>query len=177
VKLPRVSLVSIEFVVLLVAVNLGILRGVYDDVSVRGLALGWTVHALFLLPMINVLLIAMYRLWLWHKRTARAVGFLIAGSAATAVVFGSCLAAPEAIYGAIGMIGRPIAVATLNTMTRYLGNAAMQTGPGLWVFGIIFELLFPMAFCCIAPLLAAFSGGWIAERLSSRARLVPALQD
>jgi hypothetical protein len=177
VKLPRVSLLSIEFVVRLVAVNLGILRAAFVDDSVQGMALGWTNAALFLLPMIDALSIGLYRLWRRQQRTAGAVGFLIAGSVATAVVFGSCLAAPDTMYCALTIICMPIANAAMHTITRCLGNAAMQTLAGQLFDALTVEFLIPMAFYSTPPLLAALSGRWLARRLANRERIVPALQD
>ncbi len=173
-KLPRVSLVSVEFVVLLVAVNLGILRAYYDNDYVG--EPGWSMCATFLLPMIDALSIGLYRLWRHRRWTAQGVGFLIAGSVATAVVFGMGLAAPDTMYCAFGTIYMPIANATGNTITRFLGNAAMHTLAGQ-LFGFVTdEFLIPVAIYSTPPLLAALAGGWLAGRRANRARIVPALQ-
>jgi len=176
VKLPRISLVSVEFAVLLIAINLGIFRAFEDD-SVQSMAYGWMEQLLFLLPMIDVLSIGWYRLWRRRQRTAGAVGFLIAGSVATVVAFGLCVAAPDTTYGAFGLIYLPIAEALSHAITRHLGNAAMQTLAGQLFDFVTVEFLIPMAIYSTPPLLVALSGGWFAHRLSSRPRIVPAIQD
>jgi hypothetical protein len=171
-KLPRVSLVSIEFVIVVLAVNFGIMRALYDS-SAEG---GWALSAFLLLPMINILIIGLFRLLRRDRRTPRAIGFLTVGSAASLAVFTSCVAAPGTMFDALRAIGRPIALGTMNGMTRYLGNAAMQSTIMQLTLGIAFEVLFPMAFFCLPPLVAAVSGGWLAHRLSNRWWGVPSLQ-
>jgi hypothetical protein len=172
-KLPRISLVSIEFVIVVLAVNFGVMRALYDN-STEG---GWALSAFLLLPMIDVLLIGLFRLRRRDRRTPRAIGFLLVGFAASLAVFTSCVVAPGTMFDALRAIGRPIAMGTMNGMTRYLGNAAMQSAPMQLTFGIAFEVLFPMAFFCLPPLFAAISGGWLAQRISSRQWEVPSLQN
>jgi hypothetical protein len=171
-KLPRVSLVSIEFVIVVLAVNFGIMRAVFDSVTVGG----WALPAFLLLPMIDALLIGLFRLRRRDRRTPRTIGFLIVGLAGSLAVFTSCLVAPGTMFEALQAIGRPIAMGTMNGMTRYLGKAAMQSTIMQLTLGIAFEVLFPMAFFCLLPLFAAFSGGWLAHRLSNRWWGVPSLQ-
>jgi hypothetical protein len=172
-KLPRVSLVSIEFVIVVLAVNFGVMRAVFDSFTVGG----WALPAFLLLPMIDVLLIGLFRLRRSDRRTPRAIGFLMVGSAASLVVFTSCLGAPGTMFEALQAVGRPIALGTMNGMTRYLGNAALQSTIMQLTFGIAFEVLFPMAFFCLPPLVAAVSGGWLAHRLSNRCWGAPLLSD
>jgi hypothetical protein len=167
-KLPRVSLVSIEFVVVVLAVNFGVMRALYDSFPGSVADGGWALPAFFLLPMIDLLLIGLFRLRRRERRTPRAIGFLIVGSAASLAVFTSCVVTPGTMYEALRAIGRPIAMGTVNGMTRHLGNAAMQSAAMQLTIGIAFEVLFPMAFFCLPPLVAAFSGGWLAHRLSNR---------
>ncbi len=176
VTLPRISLISVEFVVLLIAVNLGVFRGAFDNDSAHATVLYGMDHAFFFLPMIDVLSIGLYRHWRRRRWTAGAVGFLIAGAVATAVVFGLCVAAPDTMYNALMIIYEPIASATEKTMTRYLGNAAMQTLAGQLLDAVTIELMIPMAIYSTPPLLAALFGGWIARRLSNRALIVAAVQ-
>ncbi len=131
---------------------------------------------LFLLPMIDALSIGLYRLWRRQQRTAGTVGFLIAGSVATAVVFGSCATASETVYRTLMTIYVPLAIATENTITRYLGNVMMQTVAGQLLDAVTIELLIPMAIYSTPPLLAAICGGWLAQRVSTnRAAIFPAL--
>ena len=56
------------------------------------------------------------------------------------------------MFDALRAIGRPITMGTMNGMTRYLGNAAMQSTIMQLTLGIAFEVLFPMAFFCLLPL-------------------------
>jgi hypothetical protein len=176
-KLPRVSLVSIEFVIVVLAVNFGVMRALYDSVPGSLTDGGWALAGFLLLPMIDLLLIGLFRLRRRDRRTPRAIGILIVGSAASLAVFTSCVVAPETMYDALRAIGSPIARGTVNGMTRYLGNAAIQSAMMQLTLGIAFEVLFPMAFFCLPPLLAALSGGWLAHRLSNRWWGVTWLQD
>ena len=61
----------------------------------------WAAFAFFLLPMIEALLIGVYRLPRRGDHTAGTVGFVIAGSVATLAVFTFCLIWPGT---AIGML-------------------------------------------------------------------------
>jgi hypothetical protein len=172
-KLPRVSLVTIEFVIVVLAINFGIMRALYDSFVERG----WALAAFLLLPMIDVLLVGLFRLRRPDRLTPRAIGFLIVGAVASLVVFASLTVVPGAMLGALRAICHPIAMRTINVMTRYLGNATMQSAPMQLTVGITFEVLMPLAFFCLPPLVAACSGGWLADRLSSRRWGTPSLQE
>jgi hypothetical protein len=178
-KLPRVSLVSIEFVIVVLAVNLGVMRALYDSFAKVSRAFtdgSWALSAFLLLPMINILMIGLFRLLRRDRRTSRALGFLMVGSAASLAIFVFSLVAPEPMFDALRAIDRPIAMGTMNGMTRYFGNAAMQSTIMQLTLGIAFEVLFPMAFFCLLPLFAALCGGWLAHSLLNRWWGVPSLQ-
>ena len=126
-KLPRVSLVSIEFVIVVLAVNFGVMRALYDSSTGSITEGGSAMPAFLLLPMIDLLLIGLFRLRRRDRRTPRAIGFVMVGSAASLAVFTSCVVAPGDNVRGPRAIGRPIAMGTMNGMTRHLGNAAMQS--------------------------------------------------
>jgi len=161
VKLPRFTLASIVFLVLILAIDFGIIRAAFRSLRFED----WSITALWLLPMIDALLIGLYRLRRRERRTGRALGFLVAGSAATAATFVSSCVAPEAFLGMLRAVGRPIFEATSNGLTRWMGNAAMQTTAVQLLLGISFELLVPIAFFCGPALVAALLGGWLAGRV------------
>jgi hypothetical protein len=130
---------------------------------------GSAVFAFFLLPMIDALLIGVYRLRRREDRSAGTVGFVIAGSAATLAVFTSCLISPGTAIGMLTPISRPIALASFHGLARLFGNAA-RSNPALeWTYAVIFAVLIPVAFFCIPPLVVGVIGGRVA-RYSDEAR-------
>ena len=168
---PRFSLASIGFAILVLAIDFAVIR-----VEFSGYGSGeWGILALLSLPMLDAVLIAMYRLRRRANRTIGAMGFFITGTTATLVVFVSSLIAPETAFGMLRAIGRPIALASMNGLTRLFGNAAMQQWSMQLTLGIAFELLFPMAFFCLPPLLVALLGGWLAPRLAPVQRVEGAM--
>lgn len=122
-KFPRFSLASIGFLILVLAIDFAVIRIAFRSPSFEGCA----TFALLLLPMFDALMIALYRLRRPERRSARSIGFFIAGTVAIFVVFVSCLVAPDTALGLLRAIGRPIALASLNGLTRLFGNAAMQS--------------------------------------------------
>jgi hypothetical protein len=82
---------------------------------------GWAVFAFFLLPMIDALLIGVYRLRRRGDHTAGTVGFVSAGSATTLAVFTSCLIWPGTAIGMLTPISRPIALASFHGLAPLLG--------------------------------------------------------
>ena len=160
-KFPRFSLSSIGFAILVLAIDFAVIR-----VALLGPGSeDWTVFALLLLPMFDALLIALYRLRRIGRRTSGAIAFFITGTAATIVVLVSCLIAPKASFALLGAVGRPIASASMNGLTRLFGDAAMQHWCMQLTVGVAFELLLPTAFFSLPPLLVALLGGWLAPRL------------
>jgi hypothetical protein len=124
---------------------------------------GWAVFAFFLLPMINALLIGVYRLRRGNH-TAGTIGYLITGSVATLAVFTSCLISPPTAIGLSKPISRRIALASFQGLARLFGSAALPNRAMEWTYAVIFAVLIPIAFFCILPLLAAVVGGWVARR-------------
>jgi hypothetical protein len=123
---------------------------------------GWAVFAFFLLPMINALLIGVYRLWR-ENHTVGTVGFVIAGAAATLAVFTSCLISPRTAIGILTPISRPIALASFHGLSRLVGNAAWPNRALEWTYAVIFAVLIPIAFFCIPPLVVGVIGGRVAR--------------
>jgi hypothetical protein len=131
---------------------------------------GWAVFAFFLLPMIDALLIGVYRLRRRGDRTAGTAGSVIAGSVATLAVFTACLIAPGTAIGLSMPISRRIALASFNGLARLLGVAVSPNHPMAWtnlavewIYVVIFALLIPIAFFCIPPLLVAVLAGRVAR--------------
>jgi hypothetical protein len=162
-KFPRFTLGSIGFAILVLGVDFAVIRLAFRNPAFDG----WETFALLLLPMFDILMIALYRLRRPGRRSTRAIGFLLAGTLATLVVFVACLVAPETALGMLRAIGRPIAEGSVNGLTRLLGNAAMQSWGTQLTLGVAFELLFPLAFFCLPPLLFALLGGWLTRRISA----------
>jgi hypothetical protein len=131
------------------------------------------VFAFFSLPMIDALLIGIYRLRRRGDHTATTVGFVIAGSAATLAVFTSCLIAPGTAIGMLMPISRRIALASHHGLAQMSGNPALQNLALEWTYAVIFAVLIPVAFFCIPPLLVGVMGGRVARhfRPSQRTRL------
>lgn len=172
-RFPRLSIASIGFAVLVLALNFAVVRDVFvDDWDEDGRA-----FVLLLLPMLNILLIGVYRLRRAECRTPGAIGFLAAGSVATVLVFASCLLAPEAVGSMLRAVGRPIAMAIRNGLARQFGNAAMQGVTVRIAVGIGFEILLPAALFNLPPLAVALAGGWFARRFGARRTIAGRLAD
>ncbi len=162
-KCPRFSLSAMAFAILVLAIDLAVI----SSASFGGGPTNWRIFVFMLLPMLDALLIALFRLRKPERRTTKSISFLLTGTAATLVVLVSCVIAPEAVLRLLRTIGRPIALASVNGMARLFGNAVMQHWTMQLTVGITFEILFPIALFCLPPLLIALLG---ADRSSARAR-------
>ncbi len=160
-KCPRFSLSGMVFAILILAIDLAVVR----NAIFNGRPVSLSLFAFLLLPMLDALLIVLFRLRKPERRTTRSISFLITGTAATFFLFLTCALAPEAVLRLLRIIGRLIALASMNGMARLFGNAVMQHWTMQLAFGITFEVLFPIALFCLPPLLIAFVGRWIASRL------------
>ena len=81
-KCPRFSLSGLAFAILVLAIDLAVIRSAIfgrDPVS-------WSIFALLLLPMLDALLFALFRLRKPERRTTRSIAFLLTGTTATLVV-------------------------------------------------------------------------------------------
>lgn len=93
-KWPRFSLAGIAFAILVLGVDFAVVRRAFFS----GLNIPdnyWAIFAVLLLPMIDALLIGLYRLRRDECRSSRSIGFICFGTFATVVVFASCLAKPQ----------------------------------------------------------------------------------
>ena len=179
-KTSGLSVAAIGFAILVIAIDFAVVRTAFLSSLLRASAepgarllpgmlaypifgpgpKGWAVFAFFLLPMIDTLLIGVYRLR-GRRDDAGTVGYVIAGSLATLAVFTSCLISPATAIGLCMPISRRIALASFHGLERLFGNAASSRFPMEWTYVVIFAVLVPIAFFCILPLLAALIGGWV----------------
>jgi hypothetical protein len=167
-KFPRFSLAAIGFAILVIAVDFAVIRSAFrNNVNFEG----WAIFAFLLLPMLDALMFALYRLRRPGRRSARAIGFFVSGTVATLVVFVSCLIAPDSALGMLRAVGRPIALASLSGLTRLFGSAALRSWAAQLTLGVTFELVLPLAFFCLPPLFFALVGGWVATRLGPARRI------
>ena len=179
-KFSGVSVAAIGFAILVIAIDFAVIRTAFLSSLLRAWAepgarllpgmlaspifgpgpKGWAVFAFFLLPMIDALLIGVYRVR-GRRDDAGTVGFVIAGSVATLAVFSSCLLSPATAIGLSMPISRRIALASFHGLERLFGNASSSSFPMEWTYFVIFAVLVPMALFCILPLLVAVIGGWV----------------
>lgn len=129
---------------------------------------GWAVFAYFLLPMIDALLIGVYRLRRRGVHTARTVGSVIAGSVATLAVFTCCVISPGMAIGILTPISRRIGLASVQGLAWLFGTTWLQSRAMEWTYAVIFAILVPMAFFCILALLVAVIGRWCWHVLPSQ---------
>src|SRR5262249_26971439 len=96
-KRPRFTIGSVVFATLILAVHCAVIRAaLFGRLSLEG----WALPTLFLLPMIDALLVAAYRLRQRKQSSVRAGGFLLAGLVATATTLISACLAPEIVFSA-----------------------------------------------------------------------------
>ncbi len=158
-KAPRISLATVGFVILVLAINFALIR-----VALLSWEQGvWETFAFLLMPMIDVLLIACYRLLREERRTAGNLGFAIAGMVATCFVFTLCLYAPNSAFGMLVAFAIPLAMGTINAGARLFGNAVMQSSAMRFTCGVGLEFLLPFAFFSLPPFIVAFLGGRLAR--------------
>jgi hypothetical protein len=180
VKSSGFSLPAMGFAILVIAIDFAVIRAAFLSAGPvgweRGLlpnmlgnqflsprVPGWPVFAYFLLPVIDALLIGVYRSRLRGDHTASTVGYVIAGSVATLAVFTSCVISPGTAIGMLTPISRRIALASVHGLAWLFGNTWLQSRAMEWTYAFIFAVLFPMAFFCILPVLVAVIGGWVAR--------------
>jgi hypothetical protein len=129
-KSSGISVAAIGFGILVITIDLATIRAAFlpstEELARLGLPVlelpgalparflipesnGWAVFAFFSLPMIDALLIGVYRLRRRGDHTAGTVGYVIAGSVATLAVFASCLFSPRTAIGMVTTMSRRIA--------------------------------------------------------------------
>ena len=111
-KWPRFRLASLAFTILVLAFNLGVIRGAFVGESDL-----W-VFDLWSLPMIDILTIGFYRLRLPARRSAGAVGFISAGCIATAGVLAFGVVAPNVLLDLLTQTVKPVARSIFNGSAR-----------------------------------------------------------
>ena len=140
-KAPKLTVAAIGFAILVIAMDFAVIRAAFlagpgwGEPGARLLPhmlanpifgpgpKGWAVFAFFLLPMIDALLIGVYRLRRRGDHTAGTLGYVIAGSVATLAVFTSCLISPGTAIGLSMPISRRIALASFQGLARLSGNS------------------------------------------------------
>jgi hypothetical protein len=197
-KASRLSVAAIGFAILVIAMDFAVIRAAFfgpgpSGSAERGAPLlphdladpvyksgppGSAVFAFFLLPMIDALLVGVYRLWRRGDHTAWTVGFVVAGSAATLAVFTSCLISPATAIGMVMRISRPIALASFHALARLSGHgellyrAPLKMTYGVmaleWTYVVIFAILIPIAFFCFLPLLVAVISARVGRQFGPR---------
>jgi hypothetical protein len=152
---------SLGFCILLLAVDFAVIRAriLFEQAA----SVGW-VLALFLLPMIDILLVSLYRMRRPERRTAGAIGFLGAGFEATAAIFAFGAIAPHTLSTILETILEPAFDACVPALSWLLGNA--------WRQELILEVLdsalivvFPMTLLSLSCLVVALAGRGIARRM------------
>jgi hypothetical protein len=153
-RYPRITLGTAASAVLVCALDFAIIRAsLFSPSNPRAAILG-----ILSLPMLDLLLVAGYRLRTRERRTPRAVGFLASGLLATALVFAVTLLAWDAVMGTFVRLYEPI-------MRR------MDCAPSAVVqlaLDFTFQLFIPIAFFCTLPLVASLLGGWMTHRIMAR---------
>jgi hypothetical protein len=157
-KWPRFSLATVGFVNLILAVNLAVpllaFRGHFFREPL-------TVIPLLLLPMIDTLMIAAYRLRRHENRTDRAFGFVFFGTVATAFVVAKVLIARNFWIGLLLALCERIDEMTMNGVTRVFGATTAQAFRRPRAVAVIFELVVPIVLTSLPPLLVALGASWV----------------
>jgi hypothetical protein len=200
-KTAALSVGAIGFAILVIALDLAVVRAaclsptLQERTTTGALSLpgmlagrllsrepdGWAVFAFFLLPMINALLISVYRLRRRGDQIAGTVGYVAAGSVATLAAFISCLIWPGTAIGMLTPMSRRIALACFYGLARLFGISVLPAPnvPGWqaraleWTYIVIFAVLIPIAFFCIPSLLVAVLGGRVTRHLGAAGPSLP----
>jgi hypothetical protein len=184
-KASGLSLTAIGFAILVLAMDFAVIRGAFlgpgsEHWAEPGASLlphmladpvfnpgpkRWAVFAFFLLPMIDAVLIGVFRLRRRGDHTAGTVGFVIAGSVATLAVFAACVISPGTAIDMLRPTSRRIALASVHGLGRLFGDAWLHSRAMEWTYAVILAVLIPTVFFCLLPLLVAVVGGRIARHL------------
>ncbi len=150
-KLPRASMATTLFAILVLAVDFGVARDLlsHDRGALSDFGLGF-------LPMATALVFGLYRLaWLRVQAGAFTVGFVVVGLAAS----GGYLAAVRLVPALNGTVGR---------LCHAMDDRLLAAFPGSWGFiDLGFdEMLVLMPVLSIPPGLLALAGGLLARRFA-----------
>jgi hypothetical protein len=162
-QLPRFSLATIGFMILLFAINFAFIRTAFGS----AIPADWVAFAFLLLPMLDVISITLYRLRRRHRRTPSAIGFLVFGGAATVIVFVLCLIAPDTANRLIRTTNDAIVETSLSAFTWLFGNPEKHQFVTQFAVAFVLVILVPMALFCLPPFVVALLGAWLAPRLRS----------
>lgn len=166
-KVPRVSLATVGFIVLVCAVDFGILR----EVSISQQRY-WGLAALFSLPMIDALMIVVFRMRRPRRRTSGEIGFLIAGTAATIATLAVGVIAPGEQLNMLRATMYPVFPAFTDWVARQFGNAFLQSTPMTIVLVLVFEICLPIVYFSGPPMVAGLLGRTIGRRIERRRKTV-----
>lgn len=157
-RLPRPSLAVIMLVVVVIAVDLAAVRAVVLKHLAAPPAHGdATTFALLLLPMIDVLLVALYRLGRRARRTSGALSFFVAGTVATVGAFVASVAAPRTGTEVHRVVARAIFLTSDPYLVRLLGPAAFQDEAVYWTFLLVFVYFVPSLLFSLPPLIISWA--------------------
>lgn len=163
-KLPRISIAAVGFVVAVLALDLGVLRAVATMHA--GADVSWFEYGLLLVPMIDALMIALFQMRWPERRTAGRVGFVIGGTLAIAATFAIELIAPEAQLTMAYTVIRPFETWAERALAALLG-APLVTFPRVveFAFCFVFQAVIPgVVFFSGPALVVARLGAWIGRR-------------
>ena len=157
-KFPRPSIASIGFITLVLGLNFGLLRAIFSG-NGKGLAL---LPAFWLTPMVDTLLIALFRLRKPDRRTRGALGFFVTGTVATLGVYAYFLLSIG--DARVGVVMDLLIELVLKPILQFAGPTALNNFAGQLVFGILSDILLPTVILSIPPLLVALLGRSLARR-------------
>jgi len=178
-KCPRMSLTTASFVVLLLAVDLGVIRHVAllfavdygvirHEVISAAVNDGSRLNPPMLLPAANVLAVGLYRIARQRNlRTSFAIGFQVAGWAATLACVTACLADSDGTMNRLQTLDR----AVVSGLDLLLGagkvNLLYDRIDANVLSAIAYDVVEVLTFLNLPLLIVALAGGSVA-RLASR---------
>ncbi len=166
-KVPRVTLATASLVVLILAVDFGLMRqfGWLDDRPFDD----WTFIAPGFLVMGNILALGLYRLRRPERRGPFAVGFLAVGWAATLAYLAACAVDPGGMVNRFERFDEGVLVRGLDLFLGLGrdGTVRWRNDEGKWA-GIADDLGVLSLFFSAPPLVAAVVGGLVARRVFRR---------
>jgi hypothetical protein len=164
-KVPRVTVATVGFAVAVIAINLAVVKGAWAEAFDPN-SESWLLTASFFLPMIDVLLMSLFRLRRRERRTPGPVGFVAAGSVATGLLFASALLAPWTVSHTLWrLMVMPMENFIEDQFIQIIADTLMWGTFARWKVSCGIELLLEMAALSMPPLLIALLGGRVASRL------------
>ena len=163
-RVPRVSVATVGFAVMVIAIDLAIIKSAWAE-AFNPNSKSWILTGLLFLPVIDVLLMGLFRLRHRQGQTSGAVGFVVAGSVATGLLFASALLAPWMVFVTLWrtLVG-PVENLVEGHLIEVVGDALAWSALVRWKISCGIELLLEMAVMSTPPLIIALLGGWVARR-------------